>query len=148
MRNHFPLFRWTKPTPSGLVTAPTERTSFRGAATTPQQSSDSEQTQEMQTSDVTSGYLLSYSICGWYKTLFLALQFTGRTDGCLKWATWADEKWKVTQILLQTSLDLVQMYPLGEIFSFSPRDAVLVFLLETALLSAKARKDMLQTVIH
>lgn len=121
MRNYFPLFRWIKPTSSGLITAPTERTSFPEAGTTPQQSNDSKQTQEMQTSDVTSGYLLSYSICGWYKTLFFALEFTGRTDGCWKWATWVDEKWKVTQILLQTSLDLVQMYHLGEMFHFPQR---------------------------
>lgn len=139
--------RCIKPTSSGLVAAPTERTSLREATATPQQSNHSKQTQEIQTSDVTSGYLCSYSICGWYKTLFLDLEFTGRTDGCLKWATQADKKWKVIQILLQTSLDLLQMYHLGDIFHFPQRHCPCV-LLETAFLSAKARKVTLQTVIH
>lgn len=62
------------------------------------------------------------TVCGWCKTLFLTLEFTGRTDGCLKWATRVDEKWKVTQTLLQTSLELAQMYHLGDInyFTFQP----------------------------
>lgn len=69
-----------KPTSSGLITAPTERTRLREAATTPQQHNHSKQTKEMQTSDVTSGYLCRYSICGCYKTLFLDLEFTGSID--------------------------------------------------------------------
>lgn len=58
-----------------------------------------------------------------------------------------DEKGKVRQILLQTSLDLVQLYHLRDICSFPQRHCPSV-LLETAFLSAeKARKVRLQTVM-
>lgn len=53
----------------------------------------------------------------------------------------------VRQILLQTSLEVVQMYHLGDIFHIHNRHCPSV-LLETAVLSAKARKVRPQTVIQ